>query len=126
MEVNREFELVTWPPLRPARMRCERESVIVVLPASSRFATRSKEEDVARLCCKLRGGPQVAWIAGRSGRSGSNLKQLGDEGSLGPHVASADISNLPLPYHRHHLVVRQRSPRCMETAEAEPWSDQAF
>ena len=45
MEVNREFELVTWPPLRPARMRRERGSVVVVLPASSRLSTTSKEED---------------------------------------------------------------------------------
>jgi transposase len=33
--MNREFDVVIWPPLRLARMRCERESVIVVLPAGS-------------------------------------------------------------------------------------------
>ena len=31
-DMNREFEVVIWPPLRLARMRRERGSVIVVLP----------------------------------------------------------------------------------------------
>ena len=47
LEVSCELELVTWPPLRPARMRCERGSVVVVLPASSRLLTTSEEEDMA-------------------------------------------------------------------------------
>ena len=54
-----------------------------------------------------------------------NLEQLGDEGSLSPDVASADISELPFPDHRHRLIARQRSSRCPEAAEAEPWADQA-
>jgi hypothetical protein len=59
-------------------------------------------------------------------RSGGGLEQVGDEGSLGPHVSSADIPNLPLPDHRHRLVPCQCSSCRMETAEAEPRSDQAF
>src|SRR5690349_16134643 len=38
--VSRELELVTWPPLRLARMRRERESVGVVLPVGSRRLNR--------------------------------------------------------------------------------------
>ena len=37
--MNREFDVVIWPPLRLARMRCERGSVIVVSPAGSLFVT---------------------------------------------------------------------------------------
>lgn len=33
-DMNCECEVVIWPPLRLARMRCERGSVIVVLPAA--------------------------------------------------------------------------------------------
>ncbi len=43
-----------------------------------------------------------------------------------PHVSSANLSTLPLPDHRHRLVACQRSSCGMETAEAKPWSDQAF
>ncbi len=83
----------------------------------------STKERARGLCCKLCSGPQVAWVA--SG-SGSNLEQLGDEGGLGPHVAPINPPKLPLSHHRHHLVARQCSSCRMETAEAEPWSDQAF
>jgi transposase len=34
-DMNCEFDVVIWPPLRLARMRCERGSVIVVSPACS-------------------------------------------------------------------------------------------
>jgi transposase len=34
-DMSCELEVVIWPPLRLARMRCERGSVIVVLPAGS-------------------------------------------------------------------------------------------
>jgi len=34
-DMSCELEVIIWPPLRLARMRCERGSVIVVLPASS-------------------------------------------------------------------------------------------
>jgi hypothetical protein len=47
-------------------------------------------------------------------------------GLLGPHVASANLPNLPLPDHRHCLVTCQCSSCRPETAEAEPWSDQVF
>lgn len=39
MQMNCEFEHVIWPPLRLARMRCQRGSVFVVLPAGSLFVT---------------------------------------------------------------------------------------
>src|SRR3954466_4275241 len=57
-------------------------------------------------------------------RSGSDVEQLGDEGRLGPHVASANPPYLPLPHHRHHLVACQCSSRRPEAAKAEPWPDQ--
>jgi hypothetical protein len=65
-------------------------------------------------------------MAATSSRSGGDLKQLGDEGGLRLHVSSANLSNLPFPDHRHRLVARQCSSCSMETAEAKPWSDQAF
>src|SRR3954462_1946041 len=65
-------------------------------------------------------------MAPAAGESGSDVEQLGDEGGLGPHVASANPPYLPLPHHRHHLVARQCSSRRPEAAEAEPRSDQAF
>src|SRR4028118_813309 len=65
-------------------------------------------------------------MAAVSGRSGSDLEQLGDEVGLSPHVASANLPNLPLPHHCHRLVACQGSSRRPEAAEAEPWSDQAF
>src|SRR4028118_1878636 len=65
-------------------------------------------------------------MAAVSGRSGSDLEQLGDEAGLSPHAASANLPNLPLPHHCHRLVARQCSSRRPEAAEAEPWSDQAF
>src|SRR3954447_20196876 len=61
-----------------------------------------------------------------AGKSGSDVEQLGDEGRLGPHVASANPLYLPLPHHRYHLVACQGSSRRPEAAEAEPRSDQAF
>src|SRR4051812_10298486 len=76
-----------------------------------------------RLCCKVCSGP---WMAPAGDRSGSNVEQLGNEGGLGPHVASANPPYLPLPHHRHHLVARQCSSRRPEATEAEPRSDQAF
>src|SRR3954469_17799495 len=65
-------------------------------------------------------------MAPAGGKSGSDVEQLGDEGRLGPHVASANPPYLPLPHHRHHLVACQGSSRRPEAAEAEPRSDQAF
>jgi hypothetical protein len=59
-------------------------------------------------------------------RLGSDVKQLGDEGGLGLHVASTNPSYLPLPNHRHHLVACQCSSRRPEATKAEPWFDQAF
>jgi hypothetical protein len=41
--MNREFEVVIWPPLRLARMRCERGSVIVVSSARSLSLTNKGE-----------------------------------------------------------------------------------
>src|SRR3954463_13816217 len=65
-------------------------------------------------------------MAPAAGKSGSDVEQLGDEGGLGPHVASANPPYLPLPHHRHHLVACQGSSRRPEAAEAKPRSDQAF
>jgi tripartite-type tricarboxylate transporter receptor subunit TctC len=93
-------------------------------------AERSRWGEVVRLAgiekglrSKVCRRPQIAWIAGGSG---SNLEQLGEEDGLGPHVAPVDYPKLPLPHHRHHLVARQCSSCRMETAKAEPRSDQAF
>ena len=44
MQMNREFEHVIWPPLRLARMRCERGSVVAVLPAGSRELDSEQQE----------------------------------------------------------------------------------
>ena len=65
-------------------------------------------------------------MASVAGRSRSDVEQLGNEGRLGPHVASANPPDLPLPHHRHHLVACQGSSRRPEAAEAEPQSHQAF
>src|SRR3954451_21103779 len=65
-------------------------------------------------------------MAPAGGRSGSDVEQLGDEGGLGPHVASANPPYLPLPHHRHHLVACQCSSCRPEAAEAKPRSDQTF
>ncbi len=65
----------------------------------SAFAQASETLEVARLvrrpslvaerlCCKVWGRLRIA--ATGSGSSG-DLKQLGDEGGLGPHVSSANI-----------------------------------
>src|SRR4051812_14156547 len=65
-------------------------------------------------------------MAPAAGKSDSDVEQLGDEGHLGPHVASANPPYLSLPYHRHHLVACQGSSRRPEAAEAKPRSDQPF
>jgi hypothetical protein len=65
-------------------------------------------------------------MAATGSRSDGDLEQLGDEGGLRSHVASIHFANLPLPDHRHRLVAGQGSSCGMETAEAEPWSDQKF
>ena len=65
-------------------------------------------------------------MAPATGKSGSEVEQLGDEGRLGPYVASAHPPYLPLSHHCHPLVACQGSSRRPEAAEAKPRSDQAF
>ena len=47
-----------------------------------------------------------------------------DNAALSPDVVPADVSNLPLSDHRHHLHAGQRSSGRPEATEAEPWPDQ--
>ena len=58
--------------------------------------------------------------------SGGELEQFSHEDWLGLHVATADLSNLSLPYHRHRLVASQGSSGGSEAAKAEPRPGQAF
>jgi hypothetical protein len=66
---------------------------------ASRPASGCSTSPPARLCCKVCSGLRMATV---SGRSGSDLELLGDEASLSPHVASANLPNLP----RHRQVER--------------------
>jgi hypothetical protein len=59
-------------------------------------------------------------------RSGGDLEQLANEGGLSLHVPAANPVNLPLPHHPHRFIARQRSSCCMETAKAQPRSNQAL
>ena len=49
-----------------------------------------------------------------------HLEQAGDEAGLASDVASADVSNLPFPDHRHRFESSQCSSSRPEAAEAEP------
>jgi hypothetical protein len=58
--------------------------------------------------------------------SSSTIEETGHEGSLRLHVVAADVSNLPLPDHRHRLKTSQ-CPLCgWQAAKAEPRPDQPF
>jgi hypothetical protein len=66
--VGCEPELVTWPPFRFSRMRCERGSVDVVLPASSPFhRCQGKVRCNAHYCLDIHRAfaAAVAWEDGR-------------------------------------------------------------
>src|SRR5215217_8171200 len=103
---------------------CSSLSLLCCLSLSlSAVSSAPPRDRTRRLCCKNCRGLRMA---AADDRSGGDLEQLGDEAGLRPHVASADAPNLPLPDHRHRLVARQRSSGRVETAEAEPRSDQAF
>ena len=65
-------------------------------------------------------------MAPAESRSGGNVEQFGDEVGLSPHVSSTNFPNLPLPAHRHHLIVSQCSSCCVEIARARPRFDQVF
>jgi hypothetical protein len=65
------------------------------------------------------------WWAG-SDRSCGPIEQVGDKGGLAADIMTVNLSNLSLPHHRHGLEARQRLPRGMETAEAEPRPDKAL
>src|SRR5258708_40264990 len=53
-------------------------------------------------------------------------KKSGNEDRLSSDIASADLSNLPLPDHRHRFETCQCSSGGSEPAEAEPRSDQTL
>jgi hypothetical protein len=83
---------------------------------------------------ELGGGGSVAtiltkdarrWWAG-SDRSCGPVEQVGDKGGLAADIMTVNLSNLSLPHHRHRFETRQSSPRGVETAEAEPRSDQTL
>lgn len=76
-----------------------------------------------RFRCKVRSKSQMAAVGFGLG---GDLEQLGHTAGLGPHVSSAYLVYLLLSEHRHRLVACQCSSRRIETAEAKPWSDQAF
>src|ERR1019366_10512706 len=50
--------------------------------------------------------------------SGRQIEQLVDEPILLANIIVADPLRLPLPYHVHSLVSRNRSPSCSELAKA--------
>src|SRR5215207_4719314 len=68
---------------------------------------------------------EASWQRPRSG-SGCDPEQARDEGGLSPHLAPANVPNLPLSDHRHPLVAGQCSSRRWQTAKAQPRSDQAL
>jgi transposase len=51
--MNCEFEVVIWPPLRLARMRCERGSATVVLPARSPLEHAFIGMDIHRVAAEV-------------------------------------------------------------------------
>ena len=79
-----------------------------------------------RLCCEddRRGWEDgINWI--RSPLCGG-IEKSGNEDRLSSDIASADLSNLPLPDHRHRFETCQCSSGGSEPAEAEPRSDQTL
>jgi len=74
---------------------------------------------VLNLCCNFEN------VLGRRSReelggevSGSQIEQLVDEPILLANIIVANPACLPLPYHVHSLVSRNRSPSCSELAKA--------
>src|ERR1700722_17875968 len=65
----------------------------------------------------------INWI--RSPLCGG-IEKSGNEDRLSSDIASADLSNLPLPDHRHRFETWQCSSGGSEPAEAEPRSDQTL
>ena len=68
-----------------------------------------------RLCNRARRSPLCGGI-----------EKSGNEDRLSSDIASADLSNLPLPDHRHRFETCQCSSGGSEPAEAEPRSDQTL
>jgi hypothetical protein len=77
----------------------------------------------------------VAKRIAEDGRTGINwirsplcggIEKSGNEDRLSSDIASADLSNLPLPDHRHRFETCQCSSGGSEPAEAEPRSDQTL
>ena len=69
------------------------------------------------------GGNGINWI--RSPLCGG-IEKSGNEDRLSSDIASADLSNLPLPDHRHRFETCLRSSGGSAPAEAEPRSDQTL
>src|SRR5258708_20232537 len=65
----------------------------------------------------------ITWI--RSPLCGG-IEKSGNEDRLSSDIASADLSNLPLPDHRHRFETCQCSSGGSEPAEVEPRSDQTL
>ena len=69
-DMNREFEVVIWPPLRLARMRCERGSVIAAAPTTTTFQANARKSEPA---LKLRKRLMRTSPKGGAPGSGPNL-----------------------------------------------------
>src|SRR4051794_11396525 len=126
---------IPWrPPLRPARGRARvpkrpfrqipaspEHWVRIAVPAiiEAELFESAPEGSVAKL-----GAGRESGVAGS--RSGRDPKQGGDEGGLSPHIASANVPNLPLSDHPHCLVPGQRSSRGWQAAKAQTGPDQAL
>src|SRR5258707_15277155 len=65
----------------------------------------------------------INWI--RSPLCGG-IEKSGNEDRLSSDIAAADLSNLPLPDHRHRFETCQCSSGGSEPAEAEPRADQTL
>ena len=91
--------------------------------------------DSAACSAKICAGGSVAKTIAEDGRTGINwirsplcggIGKSGNEDRLSSDIASADLSNLPLPDHRHRFETCQCSSGGSEPAEAEPSSDQTL
>src|SRR6202166_2371079 len=95
-------------------------------PVNSNINRDGTSLSAAGLCCKddrRRWEDGINWI--RSPLCGG-IEKSGNEDRLSSDIASADLSNLPLPDHRHRFEPCQCSSGGSEPAEAEPRSDQTL
>ena len=101
-----QHSLVTW-------LAQSLPTAIVEIPFSGSVAKTIAED----------GRTGINWI--RSPLCGG-IGKSGNEDRLSSDIASADLSNLPLPDHRHRFETCQCSSGGSEPAEAEPSSDQTL